>query len=77
MAILNRWSLPWRVCVGRAVAGQVEDGEGGVVGAQAGESLAVDGGGGVGPQGGGGGQHGSHAAAQAVGFALSSLVLYR
>ena len=60
-----------------ALAGQVEGGEGGVVGAQAGQALAVDGGGGVRPQGGGGGQGGPHAAAQAVGLALAPLVLDR
>lgn len=44
---------------------------------QEGQLVAVDGGGGVRPQAGGGRQGGPHAPAQAVGLALSPLVLNR
>lgn len=59
----------------RALAGQVERGQRGVVGVERGQLVTVDGGGGVGPQGAGRGQRGPHAAAQAIRFTLSPLVL--
>ena len=60
------------------LAGQVEGGEGGVVGPEPGQALAVDGGRGVGAQGTAGRrQGGSHAPAQAGSLvgSLSALVL--
>ena len=47
------------------------------MGLQGGQLVSVDGGGGVWPQPGGGGQGGSDAAAQAVGLALPPLVFNR
>ena len=58
-----------------ALAGQVECGQGGVVRVKGWQLMAVNGGGGMGPQGAGSRQQGPHAAAQAIRLALSSLVL--
>lgn len=57
------------------LAGQVKRGQGGVVRLKRGQLVSIDRGGGVGPEGAGSIQRGSHAAAQAIGLALSPLVL--
>lgn len=79
-AVKDTYILQWVRLTGSlalALAGQVEDGQGHVMRVKGGQPITVNRGGGVGPQGTGSRQRGPHAATQAIGLALSPLVLNR